>query len=134
MRIGKVAEQAGVNVQTIRFYERNGLLKQPKRLPSRYRDYPVETVQIIRFIKNYQQFGFTLKEIRGILKMLATPSPGGVNLRAGLQNKIRALDEQIRSLQAIRDDLSAKLESCVCRDGRSLCPAARPVAEALSKH
>jgi MerR family transcriptional regulator, mercuric resistance operon regulatory protein len=55
MRIGEVAAQAGVNVQTIRFYERRGLLKKPRRLPSGYRDYPAEVVKLIRFIKRTQK-------------------------------------------------------------------------------
>ena len=134
MRIGKVAAQAGVNVQTIRFYERKGLLKPPRRSVSSYRDYPVETVEVIQFIKRNQKYGFTLKEIRTLLKVLATPSPRVLDLRESCQERIRALDEQIRYLQAIRDDLSAKLDVCECRDGRTLCSGAKPVVEALTKH
>src|SRR2546428_14018250 len=119
MRIGEVAAQAGVNVQTLRFYERRGLLKPPKRSASAYRNYPAETVKIVQFIKRNQQFGFTLKEIKEMLEMLSTGLPGALNRQADIQNKIHALDEQIRSLQAIRDELSARLEACACRGGQS---------------
>lgn len=133
MRIGEVAAQAGVNIQTLRFYERRGLLKPPKRSASTYRDYPAETVKIVQFIKRNQQFGFTLKEIKEMLEMLATGLPGALNRQADIQNKIRALDEQIHSLQAIRDELSARLDACACRDGQSPCPGMVSVADALSK-
>ena len=132
MRIGEVAAQAGVNIQTLRFYERRGLLRQPRRTASSYRDYTAETVRIVQFIKRYQHFGFSLKEIKGILELLATGSPQTLNRRSDIRNKIRALDEQIQSLQKTRDELSACLEACVCSDGQSPCPGAKLVAEALS--
>ncbi len=71
MRIGEVAAEAGVNVQTIRFYERRGLLKEPRRLSSGYRDYPAEVVKVVRFIKWTQNQGFTLQEIERLLRWLA---------------------------------------------------------------
>ena len=131
MRIGEVAAQAGVNIQTLRFYERRGLLKPPKRSASAYRDYPAETVKIVQFIKRNQQVGFTLKEIKEMLRMLSAGLPGALNRQADIQNKIRALDEKIHSLQAIRDELSARLDACVCRDGQSPCPGMLTVAEAI---
>src|ERR1051325_4322339 len=117
MRIGELAARAGVNVQTIRFYERRGLLKPPKRLASSYRDYPPEALKIVQFIKRNQQSGFTLREIKGLLDLLATGSPDALNRRADIEKKIRDLDEQIRSLQLVRDELAACLQSCVCHDG-----------------
>ena len=63
MRIGEVARQAGVNVQTLRYYERRGLLREPARRSSGYREYPPHTVRLIRFIKRAQELGFTLAEI-----------------------------------------------------------------------
>lgn len=133
MRIGEVAAQAGVNIQTLRFYERRGLLKPPRRSAGAYRDYPAETVRIVQFIKRNQQFGFTLKEIKEMLEMLATGLPGVLNRQADIQNKLRALDKQIQALQAIRDELSARLDACVCSDGQSPCPGMVSVADALSK-
>jgi MerR family transcriptional regulator, mercuric resistance operon regulatory protein len=133
MRIGELAARAGVNVQTIRFYERRGLLKPPKRSAASYRDYPADTLKIIQFIKRNQKSGFTLREIKGSLELLAAGSLGALNRRAGIEKKIRALDEQIRSLQMARDELAACLDACICRDGQSVCPGAKTVAEALTK-
>src|SRR5215813_3059965 len=129
MRIGELAAEAGVNIQTIRFYERRGLLKQPRRLSSSYRDYPAETLEVIKFIKRHQQSGFTLKEIKQLLEKLATGSPEALNRRADLNRKIEELDEQIRSLQAIRDRMKAGLHECVCNDGVTPCPGAKTISE-----
>jgi MerR family transcriptional regulator, mercuric resistance operon regulatory protein len=133
MRIGEVAAQAGVNVQTIRFYERRGLLKMPRRLPSRYRDYPAEVVKVVRFIKRTQKQGFTLQEIEHLLRRLASRSMTAVEARAGFEAKIRQLDKQIRDLQAMRDELGANLDNCECRDGYSLCPGLKVIADSVAR-
>jgi MerR family transcriptional regulator, mercuric resistance operon regulatory protein len=132
MRIGEVAAEAGVNVQTIRFYERRGLLKKPRRLPSGYRDYPAGAVKVIRFIKRTQKQGFTLQEIERLLRRLAARSLTAADVRAGFEAKIRRLDEQIRDLQTLRDELSVSLENCECRDGHSLCPGLKAIADGVS--
>ena len=133
MRIGEVASKAGVNVQTIRFYERHGLIKQPRRLPSGYRDYASGTVRIITFIKRNQKVGFSLKEIGQMLKAMAAGAPGSLNRRGDIQKRIQALNAQIQALQLTRDELEACLQTCVCGDGQSPCPGATSVAEALSQ-
>jgi len=133
MRIGEVAAQAAVSVQALRFYERKGLIKRPRRLRSGYRDYPAETIKIIQFIKKNQSSGFTLTEIRAILKSVGTGSPAALNRSEDIRKKIHALDEQIRSLQTIRDELISCLETCQCGDGHSPCPGSMAVAEALQK-
>jgi DNA-binding transcriptional MerR regulator len=67
LRIGEVAGQAGVNIQTLRFYERRGLLAEPPRRSSGYRQYPLESVSRVRFIKRARELGFTLAEVEEIL-------------------------------------------------------------------
>jgi DNA-binding transcriptional MerR regulator len=133
MRIGEVATKAGVNVQTIRFYERCGLIKPPRRLTSGYRDYPSGTVKIISFIKRNQKVGFTLNEISQMLKAMATGSPGSLNRKSDIQKRIRALDEHIQALKTTRAELAACLETCVCRDGESPCPVSKSLVEALTQ-
>jgi MerR family transcriptional regulator, copper efflux regulator len=113
MRIGEVAAQAGVKVQTIRFYERRGLLNKPHRLSSGYRDYPPEVVKVVRFIKRTQKQGFTLQEIEYLLKRLAARSLTAAEVRARFEAKIRRLDER--------------------RDGHSLCPGLRIIAECVTR-
>ena len=75
MRIGELAKQAEVNIQTIRFYERRGLLDKPKRLSSGYRHFPPEVVEQVRFIKRSQGLGFTLNEIKVLLKIRGRVPP-----------------------------------------------------------
>jgi DNA-binding transcriptional MerR regulator len=105
MRIGEVAAQAGVNVQTIRFYERRGLLRQPQRLASGYRDYPAETVQIVRFIKHFQEHGFTLSEIEHLQQLWQERRIKLPELQRQLESKLHSLDTQIRTLQTVREKL-----------------------------
>jgi len=69
IRIGEVAARAGVNVQTLRYYERRGLLKPPARRPSGYREYSPDAVRVVRFIKRAQQLGFTLDETGELLRL-----------------------------------------------------------------
>jgi DNA-binding transcriptional MerR regulator len=133
MRIGEVAAMAGVNVQTIRFYERRGLLKEPRRLSSGYRDYPAEVVKVVRFIKWAQKQGFTLQEIERILRWLAAGSLTAAEARAIFETKIRRLDEQIRDLRTMRDELIANLDNCECRDGHSLCPGMKAIADSVAR-
>jgi MerR family mercuric resistance operon transcriptional regulator len=133
MLIGELAAQAGVNIQTVRFYERRGLLKPPKRLSSSYRDYPSETIEIIKFIKRNQQSGFTLKEIKMLLEKLAKGAPEAMNRQTDVRRKIEEIDDQIRSLQTARDRMKEKLEECICNDGVTPCPGAKDISEALRK-
>ena len=69
MRIGAAAERAGVNVQTLRYYERRGLLPRPPRRTSGYREFPDEAVRVVRFVKRAQDLGFTLDEIEELLRL-----------------------------------------------------------------
>jgi DNA-binding transcriptional MerR regulator len=133
MRIGELAAKAGVNIQTIRFYERRGLLKRPRRLPSGYRDYPSATVKIITFIKRNQKVGFSLREIGQTLKAMSDGSPGALNPRSAIEKRILAIDEQIQALRVTRDELAACLGACVCGDGETPCPGSQSVAQALTE-
>jgi DNA-binding transcriptional MerR regulator len=133
MRIGQLAERTAVSVQTIRYYERRGLLKKPRRLSSGYRDYSSEEATILGFIKWSQHSGFTLKEIGIILRLLSTHSLSAVEARTRVENKVREIDERIRSLQVIRNQLSESLKTCQCSDGRSLCPDLISVAAQIDR-
>ncbi len=132
MKIGQVATRAGVNIDTLRYYERRGLLAEPERRPSGYREYPEETVPIIRFIKRAQDLGFTLNEIEELISL----RDGGNGRRKG---EIRALAEakmhdidqklaRLQGLQAMRSALFGLVESCACSRGRPACP----ILEALN--
>ena len=122
LTIGRLAKQAGVNTETLRYYERQGLLQEPSRTASNYRMYPVDTVKQIRFIKQAQKLGFTLKEIKGLLSLRASPRVRCADVRERGEDKLRALDEKIRMLQTMRKALSEGLVKC--RNHKSLtgCP------------
>jgi len=126
---GQVAKAAGVNLQTIRFYEREGLLPAPKRTSAGYRQYGDDAVRIIRFIKRAQELGFTLREAKELLKLRsAGPKRAGVARRAA-ESKLHDIDEKIRDLTAMRAALSSLVNTCACAGESVNCP----ILEALEK-
>jgi DNA-binding transcriptional MerR regulator len=110
MRIGETAQRAGVNVQTIRFYERRGLLAKPRRLASGYRDYASEDVRRIVAVKRAQKLGFTLSEIQELMR-LEQPGQHIEQVRSVAVVKIRDIDEKVRSLKSLRKSLEALLRN-----------------------
>ena len=95
MTIGKLAKRCGVGVETIRFYEREGLIKEPPRSESRYRQYPEETAQRVRFIKRAKELGFTLKEIKGLLELRIRPEATCGDVRNQAEEKIADIEQRL---------------------------------------
>lgn len=122
LRIGEVANGAGVNIQTLRYYERRGLLEAPERSASGYREYPTETVRLIRFIKRAQDLGFTLTEIVELIALRDAKGRKRSEVRARAEAKLRDIDGKVAQLQAMRSALHTLVESCACRNGRPICP------------
>lgn len=114
MKVGQLAEATGVSVQTIRFYERRGLLPTPRRLQSGYRDYPAETVRTVRLIKQMQEVGFTLREMGHFLQLLETQPHNPAERRAYAEAKLCNMDAQIERLHTMREELSRRLLTCEC--------------------
>lgn len=110
LRIGKLARLANVNVQTVRFYERKGLLPKPLRRPSGYREFPHETIGLVRLIKHIQGLGFSLKEIKEMIALRNSPSATLESTCGGLERKIDEIDAKIRALEAIRSALVQMIE------------------------
>ncbi len=113
MRVGEVAARAGVHVETLRYYERRGLLPAPAREPSGHRRYDEETVRFLRAIKEAQAMGFTLAEITeylGVSRRTAAPSEA---LRVRMAAKIDEIDARIAGLRRMRDEL-ARVVGCAC--------------------
>jgi len=121
MRPGEIAEQAGVNRQTLRFYEREGLLPSPKREGNGYRDYPVSTVALVRFIKHAQALGFTLDEARALANLRRAPGANRLKVRTLAQHKRDDVRQRIRGLQAIERALTALVDTC-CHTDAPRCP------------
>jgi len=107
--IGKLAKQTEVTIETIRYYQRLGLLAEPEKPDSGYRDYPADAVTKIRFIKRAQQAGFTLKEIAALL---ALDGAHCADVRLLAEQKCRQIDEQITALMALRQALKTLADSC----------------------
>ncbi len=122
LRIGQLASRAGVGVETIRFYERSGLIEDPPRSESGYRRYSEEAVHHVRFIRRVSRLGFSLDEVREILdlRLEATGSLGDV--RRKVEAKIRAMDARIADLQRIREALASLAGRCTGEGPVSDCP------------
>lgn len=114
MKVGQLADAAGVSVQTIRFYERRGLLAPPPRLQSGYRDYPAETLRTVLLIKQMQEVGFSLRELGHFIRLLETHPYDPTGRRACVEAKLRSIDEQIERLHSMRNELNARLLICEC--------------------
>jgi len=121
MRAGEIAEQAGVNRQTLRFYEREGLLPPPKREGNGYRDYPASTVALVRFIKHAQELGFTLDEARALADLRRAPGPNRLKVRTLAEHKRDDVRQRIRGLQAIERALTELIDTC-CHTAAPHCP------------
>ena len=96
MRMGEVARQAGVNIQTLRYYERRGLLPEPERGTSGYRAYDPDTVRLVRFIKRAQELGFTLREIDDLIELRQSPRRG-TEVRAVAFAKVEDIERRARA-------------------------------------
>lgn len=112
MRTSELADQAGVNTETLRYYERRGLLTQPPRTPGGYRDYPEAAVELLRFIKRAQELSFTLDEIEELLH-LDTGGPDSCDAARTLAEHPRAdLERRIRDLHRMHDSLADLVATC----------------------
>ena len=113
LRAGEVADAAGVNRETLRYYERRGLIAEPVRSPGGHRLYPDDAVTILRIIKAAQRLGFTLDEVASLLEVSRhrhgqKPDAG---LQAHAREKLVEVDQRIRDLQTIRENLVAALDA-----------------------
>lgn len=120
--IGVVAERAAVNIETLRYYERRGLIPTPPRTAANYRRYPPDTVKRVRFVKHAQDLGFSLKEVRELLSLRAAPKTRCTDVRQRAEAKIRAIDEKLRSLRAMRRALSGLVAECLGDGPVTTCP------------
>lgn len=122
LKIGEVADRGGVNLQTIRYYEREGLLPEPPRLASGYRVFPEDAVRRVRFIKRAQELGFSLSEIKEMLALRIDQERGSAEVRTLAQEKIADIEQKIRTLQAMKKVLRKLTERCSGCGPISECP------------
>ena len=125
LSIGALAKAANVNVETIRYYQRRGILREPVRPLNGIRRYGSADVSRLRFIRHAQQSGFTLDEIRALLRLSGRPACGAS--RALAARKLAAVEEKMRILSRLRRELRSWIASCDANTGDT-CPALERLA------
>ena len=126
--IGRLAKATGVGVETIRFYEREGLLEAPRRTASGYRQYPPETAERLGFIRRAKALGFSLAEIQELLQF-AAPTTDRARVKALADHKLAEIDQRIEDLQRMRRALSDLTRQCSGHGPVAGCP----IIEALNE-
>jgi MerR family transcriptional regulator, copper efflux regulator len=121
MTIGELSRLTGVGVQTLRYYEREGLLAAPPRNGSGYRAYDQGALARMNFIRRTQDLGFTLKEIRELLALQDDQSAECADVRTAAESKLRSIEAKIADLQAIRTELGGLVASCQCEGPIAQC-------------
>ncbi|MDE2135902.1 MAG: MerR family transcriptional regulator [Gammaproteobacteria bacterium] len=134
MRSGELAKRAGVGVETLRFYEREGLLPRPARTRAGYRQYEQRDLEQVRLIRSCQEIGFTLREVKDVLglhRVLAAPERAGLlkpraqaRLLAAAGRRLALIDEKLRTLEKMRTDMAA-LVATLAGQGKPVCPVSR---------
>lgn len=128
LTIGRLAKRTGVGVETIRFYEREGLIAPPPRAAFGFRQYAERDVARIRSIRWAKDLGFSLKEIKELLALKVTPEHTCEEVQAKAAAKIAGIEDKIRSLQGMRAALTRLAEICPNQGPASECP----ILEALA--
>lgn len=122
LTIGKLASRGGVNIETIRYYERRGLLPKPSRAASGYRLYADDAVRWLRFIKQAQLLGFSLTEIQELLSLRMRPGTTCGDIKQRAHQKIAAVDQKIEDLRRIKSALTKLAAACRGKGPTSECP------------
>ena len=122
LTIGQLAKQANVNLETIRYYERRGLIPEPPRSESGYRQYSANDLQRTQFIKRAQALGFTLKEILELLSLRVEPGTSCKEVKGRVQAKIMNVEKRISDLEQMRAALLGLSNQCMGRGPVSKCP------------
>jgi MerR family copper efflux transcriptional regulator len=122
LTIGQVADRAGVGIETVRFYEREGLLEEPARKDSGYRQYPEDVVSRLHFIRRAKELGFALKEIKELLALRVDPTTTCAEVRSKAEAKIADVEAKIQSLKKILRALTKLAKTCRGRGPISECP------------
>jgi MerR family mercuric resistance operon transcriptional regulator len=122
LTIGELAKSAGLGVETVRFYERQGLIAEPARSASGYRQYPPETVRRLKFIVRAKALGLTLQEIGELLDLRASPGAGCADVQARAEAKIADIEERIAQLDAMKRALGELVAQCRGEGPSSDCP------------
>jgi Hg(II)-responsive transcriptional regulator len=122
LTIGQVAKRAGVNLETIRYYERRGLLPAPPRQTSGYRQYTPDVVARVRFIKGAQELGFSLNEIHELLSLRVEAVTVCSEVQQRAEAKVAEIEQKIETLQRIKQILTDLVQHCRTKEPTAACP------------
>lgn len=128
LTISRLAQSSGVGIDTVRYYERNGLLPEPPRRASGYRAYRDEDVQRLRFIRRAKQLGFSLEEIRGLLQLSQQNEQGVPGVHATAAARLAELNARIAELERVRDGLRQLVQACPGHGTPHECPILRALS------
>lgn len=120
LTIGRLAKAAGVNVETVRYYQRRGLIDEPRKPPGGHRRYAASVIQQLGFIRRAQQLGFSLEEVKALLELA-----GGGSCRDALamaEQKFEVLGARVAQLVQMRRELQGHIDSCKERKRGEPCP------------
>ncbi len=122
LQIGDIAKQAGINIETIRYYERRGLILPVGRTEAGYRIYDENILTRLRFIKNAKEIGFTLKEIDELLKLKISPKSKCEDIRKKAEKKLKAIEEKMSMLESMQKVLKRLVSDCQSGLPTEECP------------
>lgn len=128
MNISQLAKAVGVSTDTLRYYEKQGLIKAPERQANGYRSYSVADAGLLRFVRGAQALGFSLSEIRGILPQVAQGTFGRAEIEQQLQTKMAQIDAHMAQLKTLKKELTATFDALRCAPTRPV-----PVAHATAQ-
>jgi DNA-binding transcriptional MerR regulator len=133
IRIGKVSQETGLSIDTIRFYEKQGLLDRPLRSEGGFRLFDAEDIQRMQFIRRAQQLGFSLAEIRELLVLQREHEPC-IHVRELLEAKLKSVRSKIQELRALEEQLAERLRKCnrKSRTHAGNCPVLEEIAHRSS--
>ncbi|GAB2617465.1 heavy metal-responsive transcriptional regulator [Novilysobacter erysipheiresistens] len=129
MQIGQLAQRADVAIDTVRYYERNGILPKPERQASGYRRYSEDDVARLQFVRRAKALGFTLVEIRDLLELSGRRADDMAGLKVAATEKLADVEHKLEELTRIRDGLQALVASCPGHGPLDRCPILAALAE-----
>ena len=129
MKIGELARAAGVAIDTVRYYERQGLLPLPGRTASGYRQYGHDDAARLRFVRRAKALGFTLEEIRELLGLSARREADMAGMKAAAMQKLADIDDKLAELQRMRAGLDSLIASCPGHGALEHCPILDALAD-----
>lgn len=132
--IGELADATGVGVETVRFYEREGLLPEPPRTGGGYRVYDADAVRRVRFILRAKELGFTLAETRELLELRVADLDACGDVEATARAKIADVESRIRELERIRSVLGDLVRACAANEQTGECPILDSLTDDLEPH